>query len=94
MRTPVKIAGGMLATSLTAGALAVGMLSTSGFTSAHANASGAVTETVSQVNTMTSSKCYREVRTETRYYSHSSTKGWVRLPSPTRTVTVSTHCSK
>jgi hypothetical protein len=57
-----------------------------------ANASGSATETVSQTNTMISSKCYREVRREVVYYTHSSTKGWVREPAPKVTTTVSTHC--
>jgi hypothetical protein len=59
-----------------------------------ANASGSVTETVSQSNVMLSSKCYREVRREVVYYTHSSTKGWVREPAPKVTTTISTHCYK
>jgi hypothetical protein len=52
---------------------------------------GAVSETVSQVNTMLSPLSYREVRVEHEYYSHSSTKGWVAEPAPRVTTTVSTH---
>lgn len=59
-----------------------------------ASVNGHNSETVSQVNTIISSHCYREVRTAHVYYTHSSTKGWVHLPAPRTTVTTSTHCYK
>lgn len=91
MNKALKIAGGMATTTILAGGMALGLVAAGGSTP-QAHASGAVTETVSQVNTMVSATCYREVRTEVRYYRHSAGHGWKRLPAPARTVAVSTHC--
>jgi hypothetical protein len=83
--TRTKIGSAILAV----GAIGSGITLAGG---AAASASGTTTETVTQVNTMTSAKCYREIRTEVRYYSHSAGHGWKRLPAPARTVSISTHC--
>jgi hypothetical protein len=89
----LKIVSGMAATTVLAGGMALGMVAAGGSTP-QAQAAGAVTETVSQVNKMVNAKCYDEVRTETRYYSHSSARGWVRLVKPAKTVATSRHCLK
>jgi len=100
----ITYAAGMLGTAALAAGMAGGMIAVSGGSPAAApahsaasltsytTAGGAVTETVSQVNRMTSARCYHEVRTEVRYYSHSRTRGWVRLAAPARTVTSTEHC--
>lgn len=77
-----------------AAALLAGSAFAGGMTLAGGNASAAsaTTETVSQVNTMISGTCYREVRTERTYYSHSAGHGWKPLPAPRVSVTTSTHC--
>lgn len=93
MNKALKIAGGMITTAVLASGMALGLVAAGGSTP-QAHASGTTTETVAQVNTMISAKCYREVRTEVRYYSHHAGHGWVRLPAPARTVTISTHCYK
>ena len=102
----ITYAAGMLGTAALAAGMAGSMIAVSGGSpespavapahsaslTSYTTASGAVTETVSQVNRMTSARCYHEVRTEVRYYSHSRTKGWVRLAAPARTVTSTEHC--
>lgn len=93
MNKTIKIASGMLASTVLAGGMALGLAAAGGSTP-QAQATGAITETVTQINTMTSAKCYRAVRTEMRYYSHSTKRGWVRLAGPQRTVTTSLHCLK
>lgn len=116
----LKIAGGMLGTSVAATAIALSLTAMSGgfqaglaaanpinaagqvkgspatpasFTS-YMTPAGAVSETVSQVNRIINAKSYREVRREVVYYSHSKTRGWVKLPAPRVTTTVSTHTYK
>lgn len=86
----VKLASSMLGTAALAGTLAFGLTAAAG--TSPANASGAVTESVSQTNTMISPTCYNEVRRSVTYYTHHAGKGWVHEPAPKVTTTYSTHC--
>jgi hypothetical protein len=51
-------------------------------------------QTVSQTENIVSAKCYKTHKVTITYYEHSSTKGWVKYPSPKKTVTDSEHCDK
>jgi hypothetical protein len=87
MRLRSKIVTALIAATALGSGTAV---LTSGSTPAQA--SGSTVKAVSETNTMTSALCYREVEREVVYYTHSSTKGWVREPAPKVTIVISTHC--
>jgi hypothetical protein len=59
-----------------------------------ADAASSVKETISETQNFVSTNCYRTVKVETVYYTHSKTKGWVKEPTPKVTKTTSESCYK
>lgn len=59
-----------------------------------ANAAGSTIRTISETETMVNANCYKTVKREVTYYTHSSTKGWVRKVAPEVQLTTTETCDK
>lgn len=59
-----------------------------------ANASGTTIETITESKVMLTANCYESYKREVTWYTHSTTKGWVRELSPKVETTKSETCDK
>ena len=83
------VAAGVTGLAVIGTPLAVGIA-----TGGQANAASSNIETITESKVMLTSNCYETYTTETTYYTHSVTKGWVKEPSPKVVKTKKETCDK